>query len=88
MKKIIISLLAITCLVACQTPLEKYKKLTDATIEQMNTAPSRDVVDSLIDSYVAQSYDLLIKNIKKDSKSSENDILLCSKNVITVDPPN
>lgn len=65
MKKIIISLLAITCLVACQTPLEKYKKLTDATIEQMNTAPSRDVVDSLIDSYVAQSYDLLIKNIKK-----------------------
>ena len=66
MKKIIISLLASVCLVACtKSPLAEYKTLTESTIAQMETAASRDIVDSLIDNYVQQSYALLMNNIKK-----------------------
>ena len=67
MKKIIVSLLALGCLVACtpkQTPLEQYKQLTDSTLAQMERATSREMVDSLINDYVAQSYTLLLANIK------------------------
>jgi thiol-disulfide isomerase/thioredoxin len=67
MKKIIISLLALVCLVACtdkKTPLEQYKALTDQTIEQMNTASSREKVDSIIADYVAKSYTLLMENVQ------------------------
>ena len=64
MKKIIISLLALVSLVACtKTPLDQYKKLTESTIAQMETAASREIVDSLIDSYVQQSYALLMENL-------------------------
>lgn len=66
MKKIIVSLLALGCLVACtpkQTPLEQYKQLTDSTLAQMERATSREMVDSLINDYVAQSYTLLLANI-------------------------
>lgn len=65
MKKLILSLLALGCLVACtpkKTPLEQYKELTNNTIEQMKTA-SVEGVDSLINDYIAQSYDLLMANI-------------------------
>lgn len=66
MKKIIISLLASVCLVACtKGPLAEYKTLTESTLAQMETAASRDIVDSLIDNYVQQSYALLMNNIKK-----------------------
>ena len=63
MKKIIISLLALGCLVACtkKTPLEQYKDLTNSTIEQMKTA-TPEGVDSLINEYVTQSYALLMEN--------------------------
>ena len=65
MKKIIISLLASVCLVACtKGPLAEYKTLTESTLAQMETAASRDIVDSLIDNYVQQSYALLMNNIK------------------------
>ena len=64
MKKIIISLLALVSLVACtKTPLDQYKKLTESTIAQMETAASREIVDSLIDSYVQQSYAILMENL-------------------------
>ena len=66
MKKIIISLLAMGCLVACtpkKTPLEQYKDLTNSTIEQMKTA-TPEGVDSLINDYVAQSYALLMENVE------------------------
>ena len=64
MKKIIISLLALVCLVACtkKTPLEQYKDLTNSTIEQMKTA-TPEGVDSLINEYVTQSYALLMENV-------------------------
>lgn len=67
MKKIILSLLALGCLVACtpkKSPLEQYKELTETTIAQMESASSRDVVDSLIANYVEQSYVLLMENVK------------------------
>ena len=66
MKKIIIALLAMGCLVACtpkKTPLEQYKELTNNTIEQMKTA-TPEGVDSLIDNYIAQSYALLMENVE------------------------
>jgi thiol-disulfide isomerase/thioredoxin len=64
MKKIIISLLALVSLVACtKTPLDQYKKLTESTIAQMETAASREIVDSLIDNYVQLSYALLMENL-------------------------
>lgn len=66
MKKIIVSLLVLVCLVACtKSPLAEYQTLTESTISQMETAASRDIVDSLIDSYVQRSYALLMKHIDK-----------------------
>lgn len=66
MKKIIISLLVLVCLVACsKSPLAEYKSLTESTIAQMETAASRDIVDSLIDNYVQKSYAILIENLAK-----------------------
>ena len=65
MKKLFISLLALGCFVACtskKSPLEQYKKLTETTIAQMESASSREVVDSLITDYVEKSYNLLIEN--------------------------
>ena len=67
MKKIIILLLTLGCLVACtskKSPLEQYKQLTEATIAQMESASSREVIDSLIADYVTQSYTLLMENVK------------------------
>jgi thiol-disulfide isomerase/thioredoxin len=67
MKKLILSILAVVSLVACtskKSPLEQYKQLTDTTIAQLNTATSREFVDSLIADYVAQSYSLIIENVK------------------------
>lgn len=67
MKKFILSILAVVSLVACtskKSPLEQYKQLTDTTIAQLNTATSREFVDSLIADYVAQSYSLIIENVK------------------------
>ena len=65
MKKLILSLLALGCLVACNTkksPLEQYQELTESTIEQMKTA-TPEGVDSLINNYIAQSYALLMENV-------------------------
>ena len=54
------------CLVACtKSPLAEYKSLTESTIAQMETAASRDIVDSLIDNYVQKSYAILIENLAK-----------------------
>ncbi len=67
MKKLFISLLTLGCLVACTTkksPLDQYKQLTETTIAQMESATSREVVDSLIADYVEQSYNLLIENVE------------------------
>ena len=67
MKKIILSLLALVCLVACtpnKSPLTQYKQLTDTTIAQMESAASREIVDSLIADYVEQSYNLIIENVE------------------------
>ena len=67
MKKLFISLLALGCLVACTTkksPLDQYKQLTETTIAQMESATSREIVDSLIADYVEQSYNLLIENVE------------------------
>ena len=66
MKKIYFGLLALVCLVACtNSPLAEYKKITESTLAQMETAASRAIVDSLIDNYVQVSYDLLMDNIHK-----------------------
>ena len=67
MKKFILLILAVVSLVACtskKSPLEQYKQLTDTTIAQLNTATSSEFVDSLIADYVAQSYSLIIENVK------------------------
>jgi len=67
MKKLFISLLTLGCLVACTTkksPLDQYKQLTETTIAQMESATSREIVDSLIADYVEQSYNLLIENVE------------------------
>ena len=67
MKKLLISLLALGCLVACtpkKSPWDQYKQLTETTIAQMESATSREIVDSLIADYVEQSYNLLIENVE------------------------
>ena len=67
MKKLFISLLTLGCLVACTTkksPLDQYKQLTETTIAQLESATSREIVDSLIADYVEQSYNLLIENVE------------------------
>lgn len=63
MKKILVSFGVILCFVACtQSPWAKYKKITESTITQMETASSEEV-DSLIENYVQQSYAILMENI-------------------------
>lgn len=73
MKKLVLSFVAALCLVACTpktSPLEQYKQLTDTTIAQLQQATSLELRDSLITSYVEQSYALIsenVKNIETDS---------------------
>ena len=72
MKKIILSLLAGVCLVACtpKGPFAEYKELTDSVLAQMERATSRDVVDSLIENYIEVSYTLLMANVVKQETDS------------------
>ena len=66
MKKVIISLLALACLVACtpkKSPWAEYQQLLDTTIAQLRGDQAIDR-DSLITHYVEQSYALVMENIK------------------------
>lgn len=66
MKKVIISLLALACLVACtpkKSPWAEYQQLLDTTVTQLRSEQPIDR-DSLINSYVELSYALVMENIK------------------------
>lgn len=73
MKKIIISLLALVSLVACtpkKGPLAQYETLSDSVVAQLERATSRELVDSLIENYISESYALLMNNIIKPETDS------------------
>lgn len=66
MKKILVSLLALGCLVACtpkKTTYQQFQELQDTVVAQLDRATSSDVVDSIIELYIHTSYDLLMNNI-------------------------
>ncbi|MBQ5388826.1 MAG: TlpA family protein disulfide reductase [Paludibacteraceae bacterium] len=73
MKKIIISLLAFVCLVACtpkKTAYEKYIELYDNLVSELETVEDRAVKDSLIEGFIAQGYTLLIENVEDVTSDS------------------
>lgn len=72
MKKVIISLLALACLVAC-TPkkdaLTQYKELSETFVAQLeDITPAQR--DSLIEAFLEQSYALLIEEVADPSSDS------------------
>ena len=73
MKKIMLSLLALVCLVACtpkKTAYEQYVEMVNGLTAQLETAEDRAVKDSLIEDFIAQGYTLLIENVKDVTSDS------------------
>jgi thiol-disulfide isomerase/thioredoxin len=73
MKKLIISLLALGCLVACtpkKTAYEQYTEMCNALIAQLETVEDHVVRDSLIGDFVEDGYTLLIENIADATSDS------------------
>ena len=73
MKKLLISLLALGCLVACtpkKTAYEQYTELSNKVIAQLETVEDRAVKDSIIEDFLMQGYTLLIENIEDITSDS------------------
>ena len=73
MKKIIISLLALGCLVACtpkKTAYQQYTELYNNVVAQLDTINDRFLRDSVIEDFVANGYTLLMENIKDITSDS------------------
>lgn len=72
MKKLVVVLLALGCLVACtpkKNALTQYKELTDSFVAQLENATSEQR-DSLIYAFIDQSYTLLMENIADTTSDS------------------
>ena len=73
MKKILVTLLALGCLVACtpkKTAYEQYVELYDNVGTQLKTVEDRATKDSIIEDFVAQGYALLMENIQDVTSDS------------------
>jgi thiol-disulfide isomerase/thioredoxin len=73
MKKVIIALLALVCLVACgkkETAYERFVAMTDATVEQLEGVNEVSVRDSIIEDYIEQSYQLLMSELSDQTTDS------------------
>lgn len=73
MKKVIISLLAVGCLVACapkQTAYEQFTDLYSNTVAALETATEASMRDSIIDNMLVQSYSLVMNNIEDETTDS------------------
>lgn len=73
MKKLLISLLALGCMVACtpkKTAYEQYMDLYEDVVAQLETVEDRAAKDSIIEEFITQGYELLIKNIEDVTSDS------------------
>lgn len=73
MKKFFIALLALGCLVACapkKTAYEQYKDLYADVVAQLDGVEDRASKDSIIEDFITQGYELLIKNIEDVTSDS------------------
>ncbi len=73
MKRIIIPVLAVICLVGCthkQTAYQQYQDMQNDVIERLQDSISREVADSLITAFVNTSYDLLIDQLSDPTADS------------------
>ena len=67
MKKIMLSLLALVCLVACtpkKTAHEQYIELYNDLEAQLETVEDRAVKDSLIEGFITDGYTLIMENVE------------------------
>lgn len=72
MKKIIISLLALVCLIACTSKKDaytQYKEQSEAIVAQLDNATAEQR-DSLIEAYIEQGYTLLIEQVADPTSDS------------------
>ena len=73
MKKILISLLALGCLVACtpkKTAYEQYTELYENVVAQLENVEDRVVKDSIIEDFITKGYELLIANVEDETSDS------------------
>ena len=73
MKKIIISLLALGCLIACtpkKTAYEQYIAMYEAIDAQLDTLSDRTIRDSLIEDFITKGYTLLMENVEDITSDS------------------
>ena len=73
MKKLLISLLALGCLVACtpkKTAYEQYMDLYEDVVAQLETVEDRAAKDSIIEEFITQGYELLIANVEDVTSDS------------------
>jgi thiol-disulfide isomerase/thioredoxin len=73
MKKLLISLLALGCLVACtpkKTAYEQYMDLYDDVVAQLENVDDRATKDSIIEDFITQGYTILMENIEDETSDS------------------
>ena len=73
MKKLLISLLALGCLVACtpkKTAYEQYMDLYEDVVAQLETVEDRAAKASIIEEFITQGYELLIANVEDVTSDS------------------
>lgn len=73
MKKLLISLLALGCMVACtpkKTAYEQYMDLYEDVVAQLETVEDRAAKDSIIEEFITQGYTILMENIEDETSDS------------------
>jgi thiol-disulfide isomerase/thioredoxin len=73
MKKLLISLLALGCLVACtpkKTAYEQYMDLYEDVVAQLENVEDRATKDSIIEDFITQGYTILMENIEDETSDS------------------
>ena len=73
MKKLLISLLALGCLVACtpkKTAYEQYTEMYENVVAQLENVEDRVVKDSIIEDFITEGYKLLIANVEDVTSDS------------------
>jgi thiol-disulfide isomerase/thioredoxin len=73
MKKLLISLLALGCLVACtpkKTAYEQYMDLYEDVVAQLENVDDRATKDSIIEDFITQGYTILMENIEDETSDS------------------
>lgn len=73
MKRLIIPILAVVCMVSCspkKTAYEQYQELSDSLVAQLQNVSSNAQADSLVTAFIADSYDLLMQHIDEPNSDS------------------